>query len=75
MTSEAQLVSRDMFIRLTHPITKKSIVNQHRVWNGERFLAAQIKQYDGPETREDERRLVSVVTAQDYRNFRKGAAA
>ena len=75
MTTEAQLVSRDMFIRLTHPITKKSIVNQHRVWDAERFLGAQIKQYDGPDIREDERRLVSVATVQDYRDFRQGAKA
>ncbi|WP_454691173.1 hypothetical protein [Achromobacter aloeverae] len=69
------LVSRDVFIRLTHPTTKKSIVNQHRVWDLDRFLASQVEHYDGTKTREDERRLVTVATAEEYRTFRKGARA
>ena len=64
--------SQDMYIRLTHPITKNSIVNYHRVWDKEKFLASQMNFYDGPETKEDERRLVSIATEQEYRHYRKG---
>lgn len=60
------LQCRDIYIRLTDPTGKhKPVVNQHRVWDAERFLHAQIKQYD-TDAKPDERRLVTVTTRDDY---------
>lgn len=53
---------RDIYIQLTDPNgIHKQVVNHHRVWDAERFVAAQKKQYEQAKNEED-RRLVSVVS-------------
>lgn len=53
---------RDIYIRLTDPNgNHKPVVNHHRVWDAERFIAAQKKQYEQAKKQED-RRIVAVVS-------------
>jgi len=65
---------RDLYIRLTDPSGKhKDVINHHRVWDSERFLASQFKTYDGPNTPDKDRRIVTVSNEIDYRSFKKGS--
>lgn len=64
------LASRDVFIRLTDPTGKRAdVINQHRAWDPEAFVASQVKQYDS-DAKPDERLLVTVATEADYRKYR-----
>lgn len=66
----SQLVARDAYIRTTRP-DGKSTVTQHRVWDAERFLAAQQR-----EAMERARKdnappdIVTPATADEYRRAR-----
>lgn len=61
------IVARDIFIKITDPAGRhRPIINQHRVWDAEAFIASQIKQYDGSETKSQDRRLVTQSTRQEY---------
>jgi len=61
------MTPRDIYIELADPAGKKRpVINQHRVWDAKRFIAAQRAQYDGPDTADEDRRNVSVVSHEDY---------
>lgn len=61
------IVARDLFVKLTDPTGKqKPVINQHRVWDAERFMAAQVAQHDGEKTKPEEVRLVTMSSAEEY---------
>lgn len=67
----SSIVARDAYIRTTRP-DGKSTVTQHRVWDAERFLAAQ--QRDAVERARKDRTdpdLVTAATADEYRRARR----
>lgn len=65
--------SRDIFIRLDDPAGQQApVISQHRVWDADRFVASQIHQYGEGAREAADRRRVSVVSADDYRAYRKG---
>ena len=50
------IIARDLFVKLTDPTgAKKPVINQHRVWDAERFIAAQVAQHDGEKDRKSTR--------------------
>ncbi len=58
---------RDIYIQLTDPTGKhKPVINSHRVWNAERFLNHMYAQYDGPETKPEDRRKIGLSTREAY---------
>lgn len=64
--------AQDIYIRLTDPTGKhKPVVNQHRVWDRDRFVANQQRQY-GEAAKPGDERLVTVVSRDDYTAYRKG---
>jgi len=66
------IVARDLFVKLTDPTGKqKPVINQHRVWDAERFIAAQVAQHDGEKTKPEDVRLVTVSSAAEYAAARK----
>lgn len=66
------IVARDIFVKKIDPTGRhKPVITQHRVWNAERFMAAQVAQYDGEKTKPEDMRLVTVVTAEEYQTSRK----
>ncbi len=61
------IVARDLFVKLTDPSgAKKPVINQHRVWDAERFIAAQVAQHDGEKTKPEDVRLVTMSSAEEY---------
>lgn len=65
-----EMVSRDVFVKLTDPKGKKSpVINCHRVHDLEAFLAAQKKLHEQAKDEED-RRTVSLTTEDEYRKFK-----
>lgn len=67
-------VSRDVFVRRSDPTGKHApVITQHRAWDVGLFVASQVKQYD-TDAKPDERRIVSIATAAEYRaaNHKKG---
>lgn len=61
------IVARDLYVKRTDPTGKhKPVVTQHRVWDAERFMAAQAAQHDGEKTKPEDVRLVSISTAEEY---------
>lgn len=66
------IVARDLFVKLTDPTGKnKPVINQHRVWDAERFMAAQVAQHDGEKTKPEEVRLVTMSSAEEYAAARR----
>ena len=66
------IVARDLFVKLTDPAGKKKpVINQHRVWDAERFIAAQVAQHDGEKTKPEDVRLVTVSSAAEYAAARR----
>lgn len=64
-------MSQDIYIRLSCPQGKrKDIINQHRVWDAERFVEAERQQYEREKAQD--RRIVSVATSADYIASRQG---
>ena len=58
--------ARDCFIRLADPTGKhKDVINHHRVWDAERFIEAQHRQYS-TEAKPGETRIVIPATKSDY---------
>ena len=65
------IIARDLYVKRTDPNGKhKPVVTQHRVWDAELFMAAQVAQHDGDTTKPEDRRLVTVATADEYRAAR-----
>jgi len=64
---------QDLYIRVTDPSgTHKPVISQHRVWDADRFLASQQRNY--AEARDPaERRIVTVASRTDYINQRSKA--
>lgn len=61
--------SRDIYVKLTDPTGKhKPVVNHHRVWDADRFIASQHKQYD-TDAKPGEKRIVSQASKSDYQKF------
>lgn len=66
------IVARDLFVKLTDPTGKqKPVINQHRVWDAKRFIAAQVAQHDGEKTKPEDVRLVTVSSAEEYAAARR----
>ena len=65
------IIARDLYVKRTDPNGKhKPVITQHRVWDAELFMAAQVAQHDGDTTKPEDRRLVTVATADEYRAAR-----
>ena len=63
------ITARDIYVKRTDPTGKhKTVVTQHRVWDAELFMAAQVAQHDGEKTKPEDRRLVTIATRSDYLN-------
>ncbi len=68
------MYAQDIFIRLTDPTGKhKPTVTQHRVWDRDRFVRSQQRQYGEGARSEEDRRTVTVVDRAAYTNSRKGS--
>lgn len=66
------MIHKDVFIRLSDPSGKtKDVINQHRVWDVDRFFASQQEQHNGPKVKPNDRRVVSLATKADYNEHRK----
>ncbi|UNM22754.1 hypothetical protein K0P33_05330 [Pseudomonas sp. ArH3a] len=64
------MLGRDLYLRLTDPTGKHApVINCHRVWDREKFHAAQVKLYEHPKN-EDDKRLVSIATEAECRAAR-----
>ena len=58
---------RDIYVKLTDTFgRRKPVINAHRVWDAELFMASQVEQYQGPKVPASERRDVSVATEDEY---------
>jgi hypothetical protein len=55
---------QDIYIRLTKG--GKTFVNHHRVWDRDRFFAAQVDQYSGPHTKPEDIHTVSLASKAEY---------
>lgn len=65
------IIARDLYVKRADPNGKhKPVITQHRVWDAELFMAAQVAQHDGDTTKPEDRRLVTVATADEYRAAR-----
>lgn len=65
-----KMLGRDLYLRLTDPTGKHApVINCHRVWDREKFHAAQVKFYEHPKNEAD-KRLVSIATEAEYRAAR-----
>ncbi len=65
------IIARDLYVKRTDTTGKhKPVVTQHRVWDAELFIAGQVAQYDGENTKHEDRRLVTVSSAEEYRAAR-----
>lgn len=63
------IIARDIFVKRTDPTGKhKPVVTQHRVWDADLFMAAQVAQHDGDTTKPEDRRLVTIASKDDYLN-------
>ncbi|WNW10098.1 hypothetical protein RRX38_02690 [Pseudomonas sp. DTU_2021_1001937_2_SI_NGA_ILE_001] len=61
------MAAKDIYIKLVDATGKHpDVINHHRVWDGERFYAAQCKLHENPEKPIADRRLVSVVSEAEY---------
>lgn len=61
------IAGKDLYVRLADPSgKKKDIINHHRVWSVERFIAAQQDQHTGPTVQHGDKRIVSLATKEDY---------
>lgn len=71
MAQQKTLVGRDLFIKTTQP-DGKSTVSHHRVWDADRFLAAQQSEAISRAHKENTAPDVVVsATADDYRRSRR----
>lgn len=62
--------AKDLYIRLRDPAGKHAdIVSHHRVWDRERFIAAQRNTHQ-VKAKDEDSRQVDVVTEADYRQFK-----
>lgn len=70
------MTHKDVYIRLADPTdNRKDVINHHRVWDTERFLAAQQEQHNGPKVKAGDRRIVSLATKENYNDSRKAVRA
>ena len=61
------LIARDIYVKRTDPTGhKKPVVTQHRVWDADLFMAAQVAQHDGEKTKPEDRRLVTIASRDEY---------
>ncbi|GAB4059265.1 hypothetical protein [Uliginosibacterium sediminicola] len=62
-----ELSPHDIYIRLTDPSGKHpTVINEHRIWNSQRFLASLKEQYQGGQIKPGDLRVVEVVNREDY---------
>ena len=65
---------RDIYVKLVDPAgAHRPVVNHHRVWDAELFIASQVEQYQGPKVKDGDRRVVSVATEDEYRRANRRA--
>ncbi len=58
--------TRFIYIRHEPPDGKKPYVTRHLVWDVDRFLASQVRQYD-EEAKPEDRHGISLATVDDFR--------
>lgn len=64
--------AQDFYVRLIDPTGKhKPVINHHRVWDRERFYQSQVKLYEDPKKKIEDRRLVQAATENDYNEARR----
>lgn len=62
--------SEDLHIRLVDPTGKHAqIISHHRVWDRERFIAAQ-RQLHEVKAKDEDKRRVEIATEAEYRKFK-----
>lgn len=70
------MAHKDIYVRVADPSGKhKAVINHHRVWDAGRFLAAQQEQHNGPKVKDEDRRVVSLATKEEYAAQRKAVHA
>ena len=66
-----KMLGRDLYLRLTDPTGERApVINCHRVYDREKFYAAQVKFYETPKD-PDDKRLVSIATEAEFLASRK----
>ncbi|WP_020408969.1 hypothetical protein [Hahella ganghwensis] len=69
------MITTDFYLKLIDPTGRHSpVITHHRVWNRDRFIAAQ-KRYHEDKKRGDEIRVVSEVSETEYLALKRGKAA
>jgi len=64
------MIGSDLYVKLIDPTgSKKPVVNHHRVWDGQLFLASQRTLYEVKPENPADKRIVSQSTEADYRAF------
>ncbi|MBB1617137.1 hypothetical protein A9978_32275 [Pseudomonas sp. UMC65] len=64
--------AQDFYVRLIDPTGKhRTVINHHRVWDRDRFYQAQVKLYEDPKKKIEDRRLVQTATENDYNEARR----
>jgi hypothetical protein len=66
MQTEIMPASRFIYIRHEPQDGKRPYITRHLVWDVDRFLASQIRQY-GEEAKPDDRQSISLTTESDFR--------
>lgn len=70
------MIAHDLYIRLSDPSGKHGdVINHHRVWDSKRFVDSQAATYQGPKVKNEDQRIVTVATKQDYDEYRNGGKA
>lgn len=48
----------------------KTVINQHRVWDRDKFIESQIEQYSGIKVRPEDKHKVSIASKTEYEKAR-----
>lgn len=61
---------KDLYIRLSDPSgNKPDTISHHRVWDSERFIAAQQEQHTGPNVKPGDKRIISLATREEFKEY------
>jgi hypothetical protein len=63
------VITRDIFIRRT-PVSGKTVITCHRVWNADLFVASQVKQYQ-TDAKPADRCVITVASEAEYQAHRR----
>ncbi len=65
---EIKMNTQSIYIKLEKD--GKIIINQHRVWDKEKFIASQVEQYSGHKVNPEDKYKVSISSEAEYKKFR-----